>query len=68
MEIQKVEVVEQKQDPVTMWDSFRDQLVIKDRKYHFKTYFNCFIGSEAGKKNKKKLKNQKLLYFKNYSI
>ena len=53
MEIQKVEVVEQKQDPVKMWESFRDQLVIKDRKYHFKTYFNCFIGSEAGKKNKK---------------
>jgi hypothetical protein len=34
--------------PQKVWEKFRENIEIKDRKYHLKSYTNCFVGSEAG--------------------
>jgi hypothetical protein len=30
-----------------MWEAFKENIKIEDRKYHMKTYPQCFVGSEA---------------------
>jgi hypothetical protein len=34
--------------PQQVWEKFRENIDIKDRKFHLKSYTNCFVGSEAG--------------------
>ena len=42
-----VDILKSDLTPTKMWEMFKENIKIEDRKYHLKTYSKCFIGPEA---------------------